>query len=529
MIAKCRQTKRFMGAESNSKNANITIISNNLPDQDAYKQLVKSGYLVKEIRFDGEMIEVADLIILGRDIANQLSAQSENQRDQDLSAILSNNPDTPIIYLHKYGELSGLQASIFLQDISDRLQHSQRIKELKSQNLELSTQLQKAKDISEVEIKSKVEFLTRISHELRIPLNAILGFSQLLSWDNLLTMEQRGYTEIIYDSGKQLLSLVNDILEMSKIESHRQEVDKKVFVLREMINDLKHIFTSKAEKKKLELVLKIAEEVPICVQSDEIKLRQILVNILNNAIKETQTGSITLNTFICSDILTEQLHLVFEIEDTGAGITHLEIDSVFEPFVESGFKSEEGTGLGLSISKHFARLLGGELKVSSELGEGTTFTLSIPMEIPKNLANFSGDRFTKIENQKPESSLSILLAEDSFVDQKVLVRILNQMGYSVDVASDGVKVLAALETKFYDIVLMDVQMPNMDGIETTRQIIEKFGIENSPVIIALTAGALPEDRKRCMKVGMHDFMTKPIRPKQLKAVLDHWQQKLEQV
>jgi len=353
-----------------------------------------------------------------------------------------------------------------------------------------------------------------------------------MSWDKLLTMEQRSYTDIIYDGGKHLLSLVNDILEMSKIDSHRLEIDKRVFVIRETINDLKHIFSPKAEKKNLELILKIAEEVPICVQSDEVKIRQILVNVLNNAIKFTQTGSITLNTFMASDILSKSWNLVFEIEDTGAGISCLEIDRIFEPFIQTG--SEEETGLGLSISKHFAMLLQGELKVTSELGEGTTFTLSVPVEIPDGLSNFagsnfnrgsfSGDRLIKLENQE-RSSLSILLAEDSIVDQKVLVRTLSKMGYEVDVAGDGIEVLVDLDSKFYDIILMDVQMPNMDGIEATKQILERFGVDNSPIIVALTSCTMPEDRDRCLKAGMHDYMTKPLRPKQLKAVLDRWQKK----
>jgi len=531
-----------MSAELDSKIATIIIVNNSFSDRWICDLLGHLGYLVKEVRCSEVMIEIADLVILGRELeqkilgsdglSEQVVLRSPDRKlqgqetQQFYETFKVNYPDIPVIFLTNYGELSDLQTSIFLSDVSDRLQSSQKIKHLKQQNLELTDQILKVRDTTELALKAKSEFLTRISHELRSPLNAILGFSQLMNWDKLLTTEQRGYTEIIYEGGKRLLSLINDILEMSKIESHQMEVDKKVFVLREMINDLKHIFSPKAEKKNLNLILKIAEEVPVCLQSDEIKVRQILVNILNNSIELTQRGSITLNTFLGSDILTEKLHLIFEIEDTGAGITRIEIDEIFEPFGQRG--SGEKTGLSLSISKHFAQLLGGELKVASELGEGTTFTLSIPVEIPYNsAASYAGDRFVKLENHKTESDLSILLAEDSFVDQKVLVRILNKMGYAVDVAGDGLEVLAALEQKFYNIILMDVQMPNMDGIETTKEILQRFGVE-SPIIIALTAAVMPEDRSRCLNAGMHDYMTKPIRPKQLKAVLDHWEQKLAQ-
>jgi signal transduction histidine kinase/CheY-like chemotaxis protein len=524
-----------MSAESNFEATNITIISgNSLHSCNAYNLLKNLGYLVHKIGFAQVAIADSDLILLGED--DQLADCLANQIPfaQTLAQTLKTDyPDIPVIYLKNYGEFSELQTAIFLSDISERSRSGQRIKQLKQQNLDLVNQLQKVKDAGEFALKAKNEFLTRISHELRAPLNGILGFSQLMSWDQLLTMEQRSYTDIIYDGGKHLLSLVNDILEMSKIESHRLEIDKRVFVLREMINDLKHIFSPKAEKQKLELILKIAEEVPICVQSDEVKIRQILVNVLNNAIKFTQSGSITLNTFMAADISSKSWNLVFEIEDTGTGISCLEIDRVFEPFTQKG--SEEETGLGLSISKHFALLLQGDLSVTSNLGEGTTFTLSVPVEIPDGLSNaedsnfkrgsFAGDRLIKLENQE-RSNLAILLAEDSFVDQKVLVRTLNQMGYAVDVAGDGFGVLAALDSKFYDIILMDVQMPNMDGIEATKQILTKLGKDNSPIIVALTSGTMPKDRDRCLMAGMDDFITKPLRPKQLKAVLDLWQQKL---
>ncbi|AFY74195.1 signal transduction histidine kinase [Synechococcus sp. PCC 7502] len=513
-----------MSAELSPKN--IVVITHDASEHDVFALLWQQGYSVQASGLNNEaMLAFADLVI----IADQLLGHYNYQDIQNFYEILNSKyADTPVISLEGYGQLSGTQISLFLGDVSDRLQYSTKIKQLKQQNLDLINQLQKNKDTSELALTTQSEFLTRISHEFRTPLNAILGFSQLMSWDQLLTTEQRGYTEIIYQSGKQLLSLINDILEMSKIHSHRLEIDKKVFVVREMINDLKHIFNPKTEKKNLELILNIAEEVPVCIQSDETKLRQILVNILNTAVQSTQAGSITVNIFIAGNPLSKVLTLVFEIKDTGLGIHHLEVERIFEPFVQSGIKFEDGTGLGLSISKHFASLLGGELQVKSELGEGTTFTLSIPVEFPISLNTFSSDRPLQLGNQLGDqttvSSLKILLAEDSLVDQKVLVRILNKMGYAVDVARDGLEVLAALEHKCYDIIFMDVQMPNMDGIEATKEILQRFN--NAPVIIALTAGALPENRNRCIEAGMNEFMTKPIRPKQLKIVLDHWEHQL---
>jgi signal transduction histidine kinase len=250
-----------MNTESNFEATSITIIiGNSLHSYNAYNLLKKLGYLVHKIEFARATIANSDLIILGE--GDQLSDCLANQM-LFVQTLKTNYPDISLIYLKNYGEFSELQTAIFLSDVSDRLQSGQRIRQLKQQNMELVNQLQKAKDVGEFALKAKNEFLTRISHELRAPLNGILGFSQLMSWDKLLTMEQRNYTDIIYDGGKHLLSLVNDILEMSKIESHRLEIDKRVFVLREMINDLKHIFSPKAEKKNLELILKIAEEVSI--------------------------------------------------------------------------------------------------------------------------------------------------------------------------------------------------------------------------------------------------------------------------
>lgn len=532
-----------------SKVVIMMIMSNDLGDRLVHNLLLEEGYYIKEVEIEqltsSSASEIIDLVIVGKNIHNQsdlcLSSLHIHAKEgncgcevdrffQKLKSAYGENADIPIVYLKNYqfyseaSDSNSIEVSKFLGEVKDRVTFISKIRELKQQNLELENQLQKTQDACSNAIKAKNDFLTRTSHELRSPLNAIIGFSQLMCWDKLLAAEQRGYTEIIYDSGKHLLSLVNDVLEMSKLQSHQMEVDKKYFVLREMINDLKYIFTPKAEKKNLKLEVKIGEEVPVCIQSDEFKLRQVLVNVLNNAINSTQDGSISLQILLTSDILTHSLHLSFEVQDSSSGMTHSEVDTIFEPFGQNC--RGEGTGLGLSISRQFTTLLGGELNVKSELGEGTTFILSIPVEMP---ISYVGDRLKNFESEKPKSNLSILLAEDNIVDQKLLVRVLQQMGYAVDVARDGLEVLTALACKPYDLILMDVQMPNMNGIETTKQIIKRLGNVNAPVIIALTGGGMPEDQRQCLNAGMADFLTKPVRPKQLKAVLSHWEQKLVRV
>jgi PAS domain S-box-containing protein len=408
-----------------------------------------------------------------------------------------------------------------------------------SHQKQVESALQKAKESAEVASRTKSEFLANMSHELRTPLNAILGFTQLMSDDESLSAAQKETLGIINSSGEHLLCLINDVLEMSKIEAGRIVLNETIFDLYHMLDSLKNMLKLKAEAKGLRLVFEYTADVPQHVSTDEIKLRQILINLIGNAIKFTQEGSVTLRVSSPprsqmggkdGDDIVDRKVIQFEVEDTGVGIAGEELFNVFKPFVQttSGRKSQEGTGLGLPISRKFIRLMGGNIAFSSGLGKGTTFTfdirvqvISLPEESKKLRELATGTIAKTLIKDLPR----ILLAEDNAVNQKVALRMLSRLGYEADVVHNGQEVLEALKHHDYDVILMDIQMPEMDGLEATRHILELSGDRACPTIIAMTANAMKEDRDRYLKAGMQDHIAKPIRLEELQKVLKYWCEK----
>jgi signal transduction histidine kinase/ActR/RegA family two-component response regulator len=402
-------------------------------------------------------------------------------------------------------------------------------KQLEEQVNQRTAELQKAKEAAEIANRTKSDFLAKMSHELRTPLNAILGFTQLMIWDKeMLNAKHQKQIQTIYDSGNHLLSLINDILEMSKIEAGKIELNKTCVNLPDLLNNLRNMMLLKAEEKGLTFILEIADWVPQFIQSDELKLRQILLNLLSNAIKFTDAGSVALRVSVldssldrASEVASREIQLSFVVEDTGYGISQKDLDTIFEPFTqtESGKKSQEGTGLGLSISRNFARLMRGQIRAISELGKGTTFTFVVPVELgDRDL----GKAQINSQNADPQKlqDLKILLAEDNPTNQIVALKMLEKMGCKADVANNGLEVLEILKSKYYDLILMDIQMPEMDGLETTRQIQKLWEVDRRPAIVALSANAMKADRDRCLAAGMVDHIGKPIHPEELRRVLE---------
>jgi PAS domain S-box-containing protein len=407
-----------------------------------------------------------------------------------------------------------------IRDISDRKQ--------------VEDALQKAKEAAEVASRAKSEFLANMSHELRTPLNAILGFTQLMSDDPSLNPSQQETLSIISSSGEHLLSLVNDVLEMSKIEAGRAVLNESNFDLYRMLDSLKNMLRLKAEARGLHLSFERTDDVPQHIRTDEMKLRQILINLIGNAIKFTQEGGIALrlaSPASYQDRDSEYAIIQFEVEDTGVGIAGEDLFNVFKPFVQSasGRQASEGTGLGLPISRQFIRLMGGNIAVSSGLAKGTTFTFAIKVRkvspsaviAPTSTAT-TDETSSTIHTHLP---LRILLAEDNPVNQKVAMRMLHKLNYVADTACNGKEVLAALSQFNYDVILMDIQMPEMDGLEATRCIHAQFKEGRCPIIIAMTANAMKEDRDRCLAAGMQDYIAKPIRLEDLQMVLERWSRK----
>lgn len=386
-----------------------------------------------------------------------------------------------------------------------------------SEQKKLQEELQEAKITAEKANRAKSEFLANISHELRTPLNAILGFTQLLNQDSQLTQEQQETITIINYSGEHLLALINDILEMAKIESGQINVEHRDFKLSALLEYLQEMFTLKANSKGLLLIFQMAETVPTIIKGDELKIRQILINLLNNSIKFTDEGSVTLQV----SCLNNPPRLQFIISDTGVGIDLNEQTNIFNPFVQvhSTSKNSEGTGLGLSITQKFVELMSGQIMVASQINQGTSFSVILPLYQADNLLPSSHS-----SSVKPTiiSSLDILIAEDNRVNQKVALQMLKRLGYTADIANHGEEVLLLLQQKHYDIVLMDIQMPIMDGIIATQEICQQFPLEKRPIIIALTANALQEEVKYYLSIGMNDYLSKPLRLEKLEATLLHW-------
>jgi PAS domain S-box-containing protein len=374
------------------------------------------------------------------------------------------------------------------------------------------TALKEAMQAAEVANQAKSQFLSNMSHELRTPLNVILGFTQLLARSSSLTPKQQGHLDAIVRSGEHLLKLINDVLEISKIEAGKITLNEDSFDLYALLDWLQEMLRLKAESKGLKLIFDLAPSLPRYIRTDESKLSQILMNLLSNAIKFTQVGSAILRVYS-----SHPFTLHFEIEDSGPGIASTELDNLFEPFVQTevGISSREGTGLGLPISKKFVHLMGGEIEVESRLGEGTIFKFDIhasQIEVDRIQIRKPHRQVIGLEIGQPH--YRILIAEDKLENRQLLVEMLAPVGFEVREACNGQEALSLWQTWAPHLIWMDMQMPVMNGYEATRQIKAAIGQSDSDrttVVIALTGSAFEKDRVEALAVGCDDFVRKPFR------------------
>ncbi len=389
--------------------------------------------------------------------------------------------------------------------------------ELLERTQKQARELQEAKEAADAANRAKSEFLANMSHELRTPLNAILGFTQLMGRDRDLSLEYQEYVEIISRSGEHLLSLINNVLEMSKIEAGRLSLNETVFDLHQLLENLRSMLSLRAQNKGLALNFESDSKLPQFIKSDEGKLNQILINLLSNAIKFTSTGQVTLSVH-CTATAAGAHALWLAVQDTGPGIIPTELQHIFEAFSQTatGMQAHEGTGLGLAISQRFALLMGGQITVNSTVGQGSSFELTIPIAVvapptpifaPAQLREAQKRAAVPVEWR-------MLIVDDDPINRKLLSKLLTKQDITVQEAGNGLDAIATWECWHPHLIWMDMQMPGMDGMTATQRIKALPG-GAATVIIALTASAFEEQRQKILAAGCDDFVRKPFKKEEI--------------
>jgi len=425
-------------------------------------------------------------------------------------------------HLNKY---NGAQTNM-LRQIHERNAYQDSLENL---NLELQLSHQSAVDArhdAEKSAQAKSTFLATMSHEIRTPMNGVIGMTSLLG-ETSLTTEQADYVNVIRTSGESLLNVINDVLDFSKIESGHMQLEEKSFGLRKCVADVIDLFANKAKTQGITLLCEIDQALPERLIGDASRLRQVLINLVNNAIKFTPQGKVRLQVTQLS-ASEKEVSLRFEISDTGIGIPAEKQSQLFKAFSQvdsSDTRRYEGTGLGLVISERLVNLMKGTIRVKSKVNEGSAFYFQITLAICTETVVVTQPECD--EQQKPgellkenfalKYPLQILIAEDNPINLKLATIVLNKLGYQPDMAYDGKEALQKSLSKNYDLILMDIMMPVMNGLEATRVIRSTFDVQ--PKIVAMTANAMPEDRNKCIVAGMDDYLSKPIELKLLVEVL----------
>jgi signal transduction histidine kinase/CheY-like chemotaxis protein len=416
----------------------------------------------------------------------------------------------------------GLLVSAAVRDVTAR-------KRAETALLEREEQLAAARDVALEASRLKSDFLANMSHEIRTPMNAVIGLTGLLL-DTPLTEVQTEYASAVRSAGEALLEIINDILDFSKIEAGKLRLEVMDFGLRAVLDEVADLLGARAREKGLEISVQVDPDAPSFVRGDPGRLRQVLTNLVGNAIKFSDHGQIVVRA-TSSGTTREATTFRFEVSDTGMGISPEGQRQLFQAFAQvdsSATRRHGGTGLGLAISKQLVEMMGGQIGLTSSLGSGSTFwfSLDLPAANASGLPDSARADLSGLPvfngGQVPGAGARLLVAEDNPVNQLVATRMLEKLGYRADVAANGAEAVEALTRIDYAAVLMDCQMPELDGFEATREIRRRQILPWRTPVIAMTASATQSDRDRCFDADMDDYISKPVRLAELAAVLARW-------